>query len=144
VGEIFDNQKWFKGPSFLWAKKITVVNESRTQLKEGDVEVKTNGTSSSFLSNVVKPQNEKQPTNVIPHQRPCELDLKYFDRFSLWYQAKRWLSQIKRGVHSLEQRKNQRLKQPAADKSLNCTLQENTRTTAPDVDELSQSEIIIL
>jgi hypothetical protein len=36
------------------------------------------------------------------------------------------------------------LKQPAADKSLNRTPQENTGTTAPEVDELNQSEIVIL
>ncbi len=89
VHEILDNQKWFAGPSFLWEREVPMVNERPAQLKQNDIELKTRAVSSSMISNVVSIQGENQQTDVFPCVFPSSLNLKYFDRFSWWYQAKR-------------------------------------------------------
>ena len=110
---------------------------------ESDVEVKTSGTSSSLMSNVVSSQNESQGTETFSYILPCNLDLTYFHRFSSWQQAKRWLVQIKRGVASLKrQYKNRHPKQPAMDSSVNTTTSPKESRTS--VEELVQSENVIL
>ena len=112
-----------------------MVNERPAQLKQNDVELKTRAVSSSMISNVVSIQGENQPTDVFPCVFPSSLNLKYFDRFSSWYQAKRWLALIKRGVASL---KKQHRERPGTNRPV------DTTTAATSVEELVQSEIVIL
>ena len=144
VREILDNQKWFAGPSFLWASEISAVNEHPTELNESDVEVKTSGTSSSLISNAVSILDKKQPTEALPYIFPCNLNLKYFDRFSSWHQAKRWLAQIKRGVARLKRQYKDHDQHPMKGPVSTAAPQKETGTAVISVDELVQSEIVIL
>ena len=144
VREILDNQKWFAGPSFLWASEISAVNERPTELNESDVEVKTSGTSSSLISNAVSILDKKQPTEALPYIFPCNLNLKYFDRFSSWHQAKRWLAQIKRGVARLKRQYKDHDQHPMKGPVSTAAPQKETGMAVISVDELVQSEIVIL
>ncbi len=135
VREILDNQKWFAGPSFLWKREVPMVNERPAQLKQNDIELKTRAVSSSVISNVVSIQGENHPTGVFPCVFSSSLNLKYFSRFSSWYQAKRWLALIKRGVASL---KKQHRERPGMNRPV------DTMIEATSVEELVQSEIVIL
>jgi hypothetical protein len=144
VREILDNQKWFAGPSFLWASEISAVNERPTELNESDVEVKTSGTSSSLISNAVSILDKKQPTEALPYIFPCNLNLKYFDRFSSWHQAKRWLAQIKRGVAHLKRQYKDHDQHPMKGPVSTAAPHKETGTAVISVDELVQSEIVIL
>ncbi|CAB3993424.1 Hypothetical predicted protein, partial [Paramuricea clavata] len=144
VREILDNQKWFAGPSFLWASEISAVNECPTQLNESDVEVKTSSMLSSLMSNAASILGKKQPTEALPYIFPCNLNLKYFNRFSSWHQAKRWLAQIKRRVASLKRQHKSHDQHPMKRSVSTAAPQKETGTAVISVDELIQSDIVTL
>ena len=88
--------------------------------------------------------DKKQPTEALPYIFPCNLNLKYFDRFSSWHQAKRWLAQIKRGVARLKRQYKDHDQHPMKGPVSTAAPQKETGTAVISVDELVQSEIVIL
>ena len=139
VQEILNNRKGFNGQPFLWERLVPAANVSHPiRLKEDDIEVRRN--ASSMASNVASSQAENPETN----QTPCNLQMKYFERFSSWHKAKLWLVWIKKGIARIRQRRRYQYSNQTDRHERRPLQKETVEPVVASVEELTQSEIVIL
>lgn len=135
ASEFLQDKRWFHGPEFLWNPYLSLARTEATELSEDDVEVRQAQATVRVTECL---QSRNSDSNEKTKERTCspkdQLNLKYFERFSSWENAKRWVAQLKTGVQKLKQAKFGIPKENA----------EQASSPVSSVQELRNSEMVII
>ena len=129
--ELLNNQRWLRGPEFLWEADVPLTSETSSsfKLKEDDAEVKVCEDDVQATSLITK---NKRCTST-PVQFPSAL--QYISRFSTWFKAKSWIAAIRRGINLWKSKcTTSTIERPCADKE-----EQHSK-----VEELREAEAIII